>query len=100
MAKYELAGFDQPQYPKNKLIAELYQKHNLGMAPSLADIEPIAVFLLESPLTMMEGMSLVLGRDVRSEERGLIRDILFAGGGKNRFASLLIEKAVATIAEE
>ena len=99
MIKNEFAGFERPRQPKDKLTAELYQKYNLGPTPSLESIEPVATPLLESPLTMMEGASLVLGRDVRSEEKDLVRRILFIGDGKDRFGALLLERAAAEMEE-
>jgi hypothetical protein len=63
-----LAGFNRPQTPKDDYAATLYQKFGLGQTPSLEDMEPIATRLLDDPTTIIEGMSLVLGRRVDARE--------------------------------
>jgi hypothetical protein len=94
-----LAGFDRPQVPKDNYAAGLYEQFELGSTPSIADIEPIATTLLSHPATTLEGMGLVLGREVGAQELkddpelGLV--MLFGQPGE-KFGILLLMKSFAS----
>ncbi len=89
----ELPGFEQPQQPQDKWTAQLYEKHGLGEAPTLEQIEPIATTLLGNPLDLLAGASLVLGREVDAQEKQLLVNLLMAGDAEHRFGVLLLTKA-------
>ena len=95
----KFADFKQPQWPQDEVVAELYRRYRLGPSPSLEDIKPVAMVLLENPLSVMQGASLILGRGVSTEEN-LVREVLFLGEGQDRFSALLLEKAIETRVRE
>lgn len=92
------AGFERPQVPSDGYTAGLYEKFELGQTPSMRDIEPVATTLLGDPTTIMEGMSLVLGRRVDSQE--LTEDpelgtVMLIGEPGQKFGILLLMKSFA-----
>lgn len=95
-------GFNRPREPHDKWAAQLYEKHDLGEAPSLADIEPIANSLLGDPQTMREGIELVLGREVTVDvkKEPFLPVILFSEGGPQRFKSLLFQVQIEEMDRE
>lgn len=92
----QVAGFDRPQAASDAYVADLYAQHDLGDAPSLAHIEPIATELLSNPDTVLSGMSLVLGRHVDAtelaEDPELGAAMQFAEPGQ-KFGLLLLKRA-------
>jgi hypothetical protein len=90
------AGYNRPQTPQDDYTAELYRDHGLGETPSLEVIEPVAKALLADPLRLLDGMSMVLGRQVNAAEFAndfeLDRVMLFSKPA-DKFGMLLIKKA-------
>lgn len=90
-------GFEKPQTAQDSYTSELWQKHGLGNTPSLRAIEPIATQLLSSPLGLIDGAAMVLGRHVGAQETDLLEPLLFVSDGSMRFAALLLQKTAETL---
>lgn len=95
-------GFNRPRVPKDERTKKLYEKHELGPQPSLADLEPKATKLLSDPLTMIEGAELVLGRSVASDPKKepFLTTVLFSRDGPERFGVLLLQTAIEEMDRE
>lgn len=89
-----MAGYNDPQPPKDNWTARLYKEHGLTAASTMEDIEPIATRLLGSLDTALAGAELTLGR--RVDGRDTKTAMVYASMGleaKTRFALLLVQKA-------
>ena len=63
-----IAGFNQPIVPQDPWVAGLYERHDLGETPSLADIEPVAKELLRELGSSQTALEMALGRRIDSLE--------------------------------
>ena len=89
-----LAGYEQTEKPGDDTVAAVRRKYHLGVDASIADIEPVAKKLLNSPLTSLEAAQLILNRRVDGRER-MIGELMFDPSldSDEKFALLLMEKA-------
>ncbi len=88
-------GFNTPIAAGDKTVAELLEKYGLPNPVSLAQIEPVAMRLLDnpSPSTALETAELVLNRRVDGQERDIARLIVTPGfTGGQRFGLLLLAR--------
>ena len=76
-------------------VTNLYLEHGLGANPSLEELEAKANELLSSPLTLVEGISMVLGRRVDASEiqQDISLGLLPLVPQEERFALLLMYKS-------
>ena len=93
------AGFNIPRPPKDGWVKQLFERHDLGETPSLADIEPVAQRLLGGIETMQEGAELVLGRRLSSDPKNkddavLQRGLMMMPSPKDRFGILVLQVAI------
>lgn len=92
-----ISGFGRPRSTQDKRIAELYAKYELGEAPSLRDIEPVATELLSDLPTALDGAKLVLGRQIDSSLEKESKIITLVTNprvsGKDKFGILLMRRA-------
>lgn len=88
-------GFDQARVFTDENFLKLLQKHGLPENASLAQVEEKATSLLDSPLTVIEDASLVLGRTINAREKDVLGPI-FVGGrtGKDRFGVALLTVSI------
>lgn len=84
------AGFEMPLTAKDEYAVNLWLKNGLGEHPSFREMEPIAKPLLQNDDTLLEGVAMVLGRRVDTQERNITAPILFTDP-KKRFAILLLQ---------
>ncbi len=77
----------------DQYILKLYSKHNLGNNPSIDDIERVVTPLLDAG-NIAEGLSILLGRVVESEEilnqENPFWRLYFTKEGEDRFAAALL----------
>lgn len=97
------AGFSRPQSPIDGYAAGLYDEYGLSPTPSMADIEPIAKDLLSDVTTVLDGMSLVLGRRVDAQE--LTADpklgmVMMMGEPGTKFGILLLMRSFSSSTED
>lgn len=91
-------GFQRPQVPQDEWAARQYKKYGFRATPSLEEIEAKATELLSSPLTVIAGAELVLGRriDGNIQKEPEVLPLIATPGisGKERFGLLLMQKSV------
>ena len=94
------SGFTTPQIPKDEETRNLYERHNLPPTPTLGEIEPIAMTLLERDDSIIEAAQLILGRRVDAQELmlgntgSLVPFLLLAPSPDRRFGILLLQKGI------
>jgi hypothetical protein len=71
-------GFNRPRPATTPHIAREYDRLGLGEAPSLEDIEPVAIKMM-SDKRIIEAMGLVLGRRIDARETLADPDLLIIG---------------------
>ena len=98
--KQDLPGFQKPRQANDGWTAKLYEKHKLGVTPSLEQIEPVATRLLSSPLTLIEAGELVLGRRIDANEKDVTQLLFSPTTAEERFGLLLIQKSIEEMMQE
>jgi hypothetical protein len=97
------AGFNAPRPTENPYMLDQYARLELGVQPSLADVEPHALQLMESG-AVLEGIGLVLGRRVDArdlkEDMVMTQIALTAYGRPQDAMTLLLLKLTAEEAKE
>ena len=90
-------AFQQPMVTSDPYILNLYKKYNLGDAPNLDEIEPVAITSLhEDSLIMLEAAELILTRCVDIEKEPEIKVALYGPGltAQDRFVNLLLIRSL------
>ncbi|MFH1749710.1 MAG: hypothetical protein ABH837_02355 [bacterium] len=99
MGETDQTGFNEPIVP-DEYTGKLYKEFDLGETPSLEQVEAKATELLNSPLTMLNGAALVLGREVMADEKDLLKTIMVPDmTGADRFGALLMQKSIDQMAK-
>lgn len=92
-------GFDTPRPTKDPEIRALYERWCLPDAPTLAQIEPIAVALFGMEGTRLTGAELTVGRKL-SKSDPVFTDInVDELGARELFGALLMQEAIRQNAE-
>jgi len=94
----EKGGFEIPQPARSAYQAELFKRNQLPEAPSMEQIEPVAVKLLENIETLLEGIELILGRKLDYNKNDidgkLLMGLAIEPDVKKKFGILLLAKTV------
>jgi len=94
----KLTGFDRPTDCDDSYVLHQYQKLGLGENPTLREIEPVAIQMMEDK-KFLEAAGLVLGRRVDAQETREGSNLAFISllaflNPNNAFGFLLLQRDV------
>ncbi len=93
------SGFDIPRPTKDPYVQRLYQEYGLPEAPTLRQIEVIAVGLLGSAQTLIIGAELTIGRRLQENDPIFYSVDVRVLDAEERFAFLLMSELTGQEAE-
>jgi len=94
----DVPGFELSRKFDDQKFIDVLNKHGLPENASLAQVEEKATELLGSPLTFIEGTSLVIGRRIDAKETEILGPVLMSGrSGRDRFGAALLVLAIEDI---